>query len=220
MTSDSPLSPPLVPSAVRREEIVQALCAHFANDHLSVEDLEARLDRVYKAESLAELDAVLADLPAIGGAAPAGEGLQTGVPEVPGRGMIMAVLSGARRHGRWVVPRHLRVVAFLGGAHLDLRDAVLAPGVTEIEVFAFMGGVEITVPAGVRLESIGTAFMGGIDIGAGAGGAGSGPVVRVSGFVLMGGVDAKQALPEGAVLDRFRTATELAQRHAARRLRR
>ena len=38
-----------------RERVIQTLCAHYANDHLSTQELEVRFDSAYKAESRAEL---------------------------------------------------------------------------------------------------------------------------------------------------------------------
>jgi hypothetical protein len=62
-----------------------------------------------------------------------------------------------------------------------------------------MGGLEVTVAPGVRLETDGFAFMGGFedrvdDPGATARDA---PVVRVTGIAIMGGVEAR-VLPVGA----------------------
>ena len=46
------------------------------------------------------------------------------------------------------IPRRLRVVAIMGGVELDLREAELPPGVTEIRAFIFMGGLTVRVRAG------------------------------------------------------------------------
>ena len=49
------------PPTAARERIVQALCVHFAADHLGMEELESRLTRVYGARSSQELAGLLAD---------------------------------------------------------------------------------------------------------------------------------------------------------------
>ena len=49
----------------RRELAIARLSQHFAQDHLSVEELESRFERAYRATSVSELDALVADLPAL-----------------------------------------------------------------------------------------------------------------------------------------------------------
>jgi hypothetical protein len=111
---------------------------------------------------------------------------------VPAREAIVALVGASERKGAWVVPRQVRVVSVMGGVDLDLREAQFGEGVTEIEVFALMGGVEICVPTGVRVEATGMGILGGFGItGADADPGPNAPVLRISGVALMGGVDAK-----------------------------
>lgn len=79
---------------------------------------------------------------------------------VPGREGVVVFLSSTKREGRWTLPRYMRVATILGSAELDLREAEIAEGVSEIEIFATFGSVEIFVPVGVRVECVGHAFMG------------------------------------------------------------
>jgi hypothetical protein len=201
MTSpDRPSAPSLPDSslAAARDRAMQALSLHFAHDHLTTEELDDRLGRAARASSDAELRALLADLP--GGATPAAlhsAPLPAGPEDVPARGRIVAFLGGAMRKGSWIVPRSLRVRAVLGGVVLDLREATFAVGLTEIDVTAVMGGVSIVVPPGVRVESMGSAFLGGFESreGDSFGDGGSGVVLRVTGIAFMGGVEVKVARP-------------------------
>jgi hypothetical protein len=187
------------PSAAERERVVQALSTHFANDDLSMEEFEDRLERAYKVGSTPQLAALLADLPALDATDAAGRSPAFLAPpgDVPARGVMMAVLSGNERKGSWIVPRHLKVVALLGGVELDLREARFAPGVTEIDVTAILGGVVIVIPPGVRVESFGAAFLGGFDSQAGDATALTpfNPVIRLSGIAIMGGVEVKTRAP-------------------------
>jgi hypothetical protein len=178
-----------------RERVVQTLSAHFAQDQLTMTEFEDRLERAYKVSDVSQLRSLLTDLPAI---APrqALEGLLPASPlvppsEVPARGAIFAVMGGSERTGSWIVPRQLKVVVLMGGAEIDLREARFGPGVTEIEIFVVMGGVEIIVPPGVRVESMGAAFMGGFELKAGDATAlsPSHPVIRLNGLAIMGGVE-------------------------------
>jgi uncharacterized protein DUF1707 len=189
------------PLAAERERVVQTLSAHFAHDQLTLTEFEERLERAYNVTAVDQLRSLVADLPAASrvatqGMAAVGPAL---VPssEVPPRGAIFAVMGGHERTGSWIVPRQLKVVVLMGGAEIDLRDARFGPGVSEIEVFVTMGGVNIIVPPGVRVESIGAAFMGGFDLKAGDATALSPahPVLRLSGLAIMGGVETETRLP-------------------------
>jgi hypothetical protein len=193
--SPAPAGALAVPTANDRERVVQALSTLFANDGLSMDEFESRLERAYKAVSVEQLTQLLADLPAVGASgvvqgpatrlAPAGE--------VPARGVVIAVMGGNGRRGSWLVPRHLKVFALMGGAEIDLREARFAAGVTEIEAYAVMGAVKILVPPEVRVETVGVAIMGGFEGHAGDATALSPlhPIIRLSGLAVMGGVEAK-----------------------------
>src|SRR6202165_2621479 len=50
---------------LERDRVIQTLCAQYANDNLTTQELEARFDLAYKAASTADLDALLANLPAL-----------------------------------------------------------------------------------------------------------------------------------------------------------
>lgn len=152
-----PSAPLPAPTREARERVVELLSLHFAEDRLSMEEFERRVTAAYAAPRSADLEALVADLPAPS-AAPAATGAAT-TDVVPAEGKIVAVLSSNERRGHAIVPRHLKVVSVLGNAELDLRRAVFAPGVTEIEVKAVLGNVEITLPAGVRVEMTGQAFL-------------------------------------------------------------
>jgi hypothetical protein len=192
--SDSPL-------AAERERVVQTLSAHFAHDQLTMTEFEQRLERAYSVTAVDQLRSLVADLPglsthATAQGAPVGPAL---VPssEVPPRGAIFSVMGGHVRTGSWIVPRQLKIVVLMGGAEIDLRDARFGAGVTEIEVFVMMGGVGLIVPPGVRVESMGAAFMGGFELKAGDATALSpaNPVIRLSGLAIMGGVETETRYP-------------------------
>jgi hypothetical protein len=147
--------------------VAEILTRHFANDDLTEAELEARLQRVYSATALPELDAIIADLPAF----PASEVLPKRAGGPPGF-QITALLSGAEQK-LVAVPRELRLRARLGYVELDLSEAAFEPGLTTIDVRVFMGYVQMRFPAGVRVESTGRALFGFFSLrGAGAPGTG------------------------------------------------
>ncbi len=199
----------------QREHVVRLLSEAFADDRLKMYQLDERLALVYRARSLAELELLLAD-PLDLTRSLVGDPVRMRVAQpdvVPNRGVVMGIMGGVARKGGWIVPRHLRVLAIMGGAQIDLRNAQLGPGVTEIEVFAFWGGAEILVPEWVRVEIVGTAFMGGIDVaGGGINNDPAAPILRVSGLVIMAGIDVARKGRDRNATRRLRQAYALAKR--------
>ena len=183
-----------------REKTIDALTDHFADDRLSVEEFERRVDVAHRARSHDELQSLLDDLPAPprslarqGSSAPSERASYTVADEdgLKEHGLVVAVMGGTGRKGRWTPARRNLVLAVMGGAELDFREAVLPPGVTEVTVYTMWGGVEIVVPPDLHVESTGFAVMGGFEFAAeehvpprpGA------PSLRISGVAVMGGVD-------------------------------
>ncbi len=208
----------VAPSATDREAVMSALGDAYAADQLELDELERRMARVYRATSHEALGEVLAGLgrhqvvsrpyaPSRQPERPQSKAdmamhdaraVEYGVavlarPElVPLRSAVVAIMGGAERKGGWVVPKLVRCIAVMGGVDLDMREAQFAEGVTEIEVFAMFGGVDISVPTGVRVETTGLGIMGGFSVsGADADPGPNAPVLRISGAAIMGGVDAK-----------------------------
>ncbi len=186
----------------RRERVVQALTKHFANDHLDTVAFEERLDRVYAARTVGELESLLSDLPALPGTAePAGR--QLARPEdVQPRQYVVAIMGGATRKGGWTPARRIEVVAIMGGVELDFREARFASGVTEVNVITMMGGVEVIVPPDIRVECQGMGLLGefeGVDQ-EGMGGPGR-STLRITGVAIMGGVETSVRLPGESLKD-------------------
>ena len=203
---------------LERERVVEVLCDHYARDHLPMDEFERRVDRAHRARTRAELQEVLAGLPALTGSsstgaagaqgegggtaasgtdlAPTPEGargwiaLDSGAP-VPERQTEIAIFSGRERKGGWIPARRILGLAVMGAVELDFREARLPPGETRVVVMACMGGVDVIVPPGVRVETDGFAFLGGFDeeVDAFEGVDPDAPVIRISGFAFLGGVD-------------------------------
>jgi hypothetical protein len=179
----APLTVTSLPLSAAREQVVALLSHHFASGTLSMDEFEHRVASVYATNDGVALEKLVADLPAAAGAADA----------VPPEGRLSAVLSHTARHGSMTLPRHLLVRVFMGNVELDLRDATFAPGVSEIEVSATFGNVEITVPSGVRVECTGNALLGSFESRvrdtSASGTASSATIVRVTGRALLSSVD-------------------------------
>jgi uncharacterized protein DUF1707 len=188
-------------SPAARERVVQDLAEHFAQDRLTMPEYERRVELAYRAPSADALNDLTRDLTPLPPArmAPEAVARQESATVAPGSRAknFFALMSGVVRRGTWTVPARIRAVACMGGIGLDLREATLTAPVTDIYVFAMMGGVEIIVPPDVRLESDGFAIMGGFEdqLREPASTNPNVPLVRVHGIAIMGGVEARVAAP-------------------------
>lgn len=215
-----------------RQITIDALMEHFANDVMDVEEFERRVDVAHKAETSEELKELLRDLPG-GGDLPAVQGETgrgepartreysvTSASQVEERGFVVACLGGSSRRGRWTPARRNYAIAVMGGAELDFREAVFGPGVTEVQVYALWGGVDIIVPPGINVESHGIAIMAGFDHSADSPPTGdtNQPTLRITGLAVMAGVDVSVRHPGESARDaRRRRRSE--RREQRRRLR-
>ena len=192
----------LAPVANARDVTIDALCEHFTNDIMSVEEFERRVDAAHAAISVDALKELLQDLPGGGvpavvepqttpSPAPDSQFTVTSAGQVKEQGFIVAIMGGSARKGRWSPARKNYSIAVMGGCELDYREAVMGPGVTELQVFTLCGGVEVIVPPGLNVESHGIAIMGGFEH---RGDDYHNPdphasTLRITGVAIMGGVE-------------------------------
>lgn len=116
-----------------------------------MDEFERRAELVYGATSTTELQALVADLPAlVESVAVATGGKKTGSVVIGDR--ISTLLGSTERRMPAHIPRHLTVRTMLGNTELDFRNSKFEPGITEVHVRCLMGNVEISVPEGVRVE--------------------------------------------------------------------
>lgn len=189
------------PTAERRDITIEALSSLFAAGRLELEEFEARVDRAIRAETVADLDQLVADL------APTGEHRTAPVPAPPrepmgpdlprGSHATIAVLSGTKRNGRWFpAPRHVGI-ALMGGFELDFREAELGPGTTNVYLYTMWGGIGVIVPPDLDVEVGGMAIMGGLTHLAShpARLESQRPRLRLHAYALMGAVDVQVRMP-------------------------
>ena len=131
--------------------MVQRVQEAFAEGRLDDTEFDERTRAALTARTHADLDALLADLPA----ATAAPGT---APAVPGRGpgrLAIALKSSVRRGGRWRVPERYTTVVYKGDGWLDLRAAELSGPATTFLAVAYKSRVTILVPPSVRVEMTG-----------------------------------------------------------------
>lgn len=196
-----------------REGVARKLQTAMAEGRLTVAELQERLDTVYKAKTLSELEPVTWDLPghtdlvpklpttpttpqrvdmtkrAAGGSS---AGLDRVVGDTPTSTVAIGIMSGATRNGPWVVPTQFTALAMMGGVDLDLTQALFAAREVTITAVALMGGVDIVVPDDITVIVNGAGIMGAFEDNAHVQGVPGGPVVRINGVAIMGGVDVKR----------------------------
>lgn len=200
MPDQVPIRAPVL--EVQRERTIKTLIEHFATDTLSVDELERRLDAAHRALELQQLDALTTDLPALPAETPAATAPAPASPRpVPSsvvreRQFEVAIMSAVEKKGQWTPARRTHVIAVMGGAEIDLREALLPAGVSEIQVFAIMGGADILVSPGTRVESNGISIMGAFEhVPEPATEDPNAPTVRITGFALMGAVEVHLRYP-------------------------
>lgn len=192
---------------LEREEAVQALCAHYAQDHLSTGELETRFDRVYKSSSRAQLQTVLEGLPALrmsaGGGAPMYQ-VATRTSALPSNEKrYVAIFSEVKKEGAWEPAPLIKAKTVFGSMIFDFRDATLPPGGIEMQVDSTFGEVKVLLPPGVGADVDCSAVMGSVEDRAQRALPGA-PVVRVRGGVLFGAIKVVTKLPRTARLESWR----------------
>jgi hypothetical protein len=183
-------------SDAERHQVAELLREAAGEGRLDLDELDERLEATYAARTYADLVPITLDLPT-------GPSPRTPVARadsslvVPGEAhqRHFAIMSGVERKGVWVVPAEMTVVAFMGGADLDLRRAKFAAPEVTLTINAVMGGANVVVGPHTRVEMHGIGIMGGY-----SGPSGlveedidpSAPVVRIKGFAFWGGVNVER----------------------------
>lgn len=81
----------------------------------------------------------------------------------PGTELVSAIFSSVSRKGEWLPAEVIEVRAWFGNARLDFTSALLASGVTTLDVSAVCGSVEILVPADLAVELGASALLGSVE---------------------------------------------------------
>ena len=154
----------VVPVGVVRERVIQTLTNAFANDQLSVAELEDRLEKAYRATTADEALSLIAGLEqhASPGAiiARAEPSPMTTTRDAE---RFVSIMSSQSRRGVWVVPRELDVVALFSDTTIDLTHATLPKDIIELNVSVIFASVRIVVPPGLRVVNRVGAFAASVE---------------------------------------------------------
>ena len=184
-----------------RQQALEVAQQAFSEGKLNLQEYQERSDALLSARYLDELMPLVADvLPAGGLAVPvASEPVRSegapGVlvdPNAEGSSTSIALMGSNEKRGQWTIASSHYAGAVMGGVVLDLREATFTSDVTDIQAYAFWGGVEIIVPPNVQVDCDGFGLMGRF-AGPPLGARSAGPLVRVRGMAVMGGVEVKTA---------------------------
>jgi class 3 adenylate cyclase len=174
-------SPAVRVSDADRNRMIDELRTYTGDGILTLDEFSDRVSLVFEATTRADLERVVADL-------------RTAPVQQPERRTkvsrnVVGVMSGARRTGRWRPGEELNTFAFMGGCEIDLRQAEIDNNEVLINATAIMGGVDIIVPDGIRVELDEFHFMGAVETRLGSAPLIPGsPIVRIKAFALMGSV--------------------------------
>jgi hypothetical protein len=189
------MEPPkaVVPVGAVRERVVQTLTEAFANDVLTVAELEERLEKAYRAATAEEALALIAGLP------------QRPPPNIdslmpsPATGMVVAhrerfrsILSSRSRRGAWSVPRELNVVGLFSDTTIDLTHATLPKDIVDLHVNVLFANMTIVVPPGLPVVNRVGAFAASVESEAAlelAPMKPGMPVVRITGNCVFGSLE-------------------------------
>jgi class 3 adenylate cyclase len=173
-----------------RDRTVALLRDHVVEGRLTLDEFSERMGSALQAKTRADLEAVMADLPA-----PSTSSSGEVVPAASARKVSrwhVAVMSGHQTRGRWRIGPKSKAVAVMGGCDIDLRLAEIEGPEIEITAIALMGGINVIVPEGFDVELRGFSFMGGrslrmrdVPLVPGS------PRIVVRGFAVMGGIEVK-----------------------------
>lgn len=172
------------------------LTAAMSVGALTPEEYTDRAGDALAATTLAQLDALLADLPMdrLGGAVAESTVNETRVSNSGAAPVqkALAIMSGSEVSGGAVVGSSLKATAFMGGVEIDLRHVEFTSPVLELRCKAMLGGIRVIVPDDVTVEVHGSGIMGAFSgRGAGPGRPGA-PRVVIRGFAFWGGVDVER----------------------------
>ncbi|MEU4497193.1 DUF1707 domain-containing protein [Streptomyces sp. NPDC023998] len=174
-----------------RDRIADILRDALAEGRLDAEEHSERIDAVYSAKTVGELEPLVRDLPTTRKRPdPTAHAYGPEEPAGPADNLI-AVFSSSTRKGRWRVGRRTNAFSLFGTIEIDLTEALFEQRLTVINATSIFGNVEVRVPENISLRGSGTGFFGNFDVLSLEAADPEAPVVVVNGYSVFGNVEAK-----------------------------
>lgn len=193
--------PSLRASDADRDRIADILREALAEGRLTADEHAERIDGVYRAKTVAELEPLIRDLPAgrEGSASGAPSADHVTAPSRPSAGAVpsvadenlVAVFSSSVRKGRWRVGRRTHAYAIFGSVEIDLSEAIFEYQQVVIKAISVFGSVEIRVPENISLRGNGGGVLGNFEVDTLDSAEQDAPVVFVDGLAVLGNIEAK-----------------------------
>ncbi|MCM2389142.1 DUF1707 SHOCT-like domain-containing protein [Streptomyces albipurpureus] len=174
-----------------RDRIADILRDALAEGRLDAEEHSDRIDAVYRAKTVGELQPLVQDLPAArksGDTAAYSYGADDPTGEAEN---LIAVFSSSTRKGRWRVGRRTNAFSLFGSVEIDLTQALFQQRVTVINATSIFGNVEVRVPENITLRGNGSGIFGNFEVRTLEAVDPQAPVVVVNGYSIFGNVEAK-----------------------------
>ncbi|MFI0922766.1 DUF1707 domain-containing protein [Streptomyces sp. NPDC021012] len=175
-----------------RDRIADILKDALAEGRIDAEEHSDRIDAVYRAKTVGELEPIVRDLPRAR-TAPAPEPAVAYGPEDPegAADNLVAIFSSTTRKGRWRVSRRTNAFALFGNVEIDLTEAIFAQRLTTINATSIFGNVEVRVPENISMRGSGSGIFGNFEVVTLEGVDPQAPVVVINGYSVFGNVEAK-----------------------------
>ncbi|MFV0128035.1 DUF1707 domain-containing protein [Streptomyces sp. HMX112] len=175
-----------------RDRVADILRDALAEGRIDAEEHAERIDAVYRAKTVGELEPLVQDLPAPRAGAEPSPAYTYGPEEPAGPAeKLIAVFSGSTRKGRWRVGPRTHAFSLFGSVEIDLTEAIFAQRLTTINATSVFGSVEVRVPENITLRGNGTGVFGSFEVVNLEAADPQAPVVLVNGYAVFGSIEAK-----------------------------
>ncbi|MDV9191328.1 DUF1707 domain-containing protein [Streptomyces sp. SR27] len=175
-----------------RDRIADILRDALAEGRLDAEEHSDRIDAVYRAKTVGELEPIVRDLPGARTHQESAPAYAYGPDDAEGPAdNLVAIFSSTTRKGRWRVSRRTNAFALFGNVEIDLTEAIFAQRLTTINATSIFGNVEVRVPENISLRGSGSGIFGNFEVVTLEGVDPQAPVVVINGYSVFGNVEAR-----------------------------